>query len=546
MKFVSTILGKKKEDVQQKPAEKNKNGEGNATGQPGPKSPSSGGAADATDATENLETPLEVSKADLLKNIESLSESGGNRQALLLHKLRLCQIMFDWAPDDANPKDQRAKEVKRQQLLELVDYIGKNKNTLTEAVLSEMTKMVAVNLFRTLAPKLKKQSHGEMDEEDPVFEPAWPHLQVVYEFFLRFIVSSDVDVKILKKHITAAFVVRLLELFDSEDHRERDYLKTILHRIYAKFMSLRAFIRKAINNLFYIFIWETERHNGIAELLEILGSIINGFALPLKEEHRNFLKSVLIPMHKVKPLAQFHQQLSYCVTQFVDKDPTLAADVISGLVHYWPRSNAAKEVLFLNELEELLELTQPKEFDIVLDPLFRTISRCIGSLHFQVAERALFFWHNEYISGLIAEQRARVLPLIYPVLHQNSVRHWNATVNNLTLNVLKIFTELDSTLVEQESRKYSEKTSEEGGGKPKRGGRKDAWLRLQQSTAEDEFHFRARLAQQQQQLLLQQQQQQQLLQQQLQQQQQQLQQQSGSGSGGSGAAGPDTTEEPAH
>ena len=38
--------------------------------------------------------------------------------------------------------------------------------------------------------------------------------------------------------------------------------------------------------MFYRFVYETERHNGIAELLEILGSIINGFALPLKEEHK--------------------------------------------------------------------------------------------------------------------------------------------------------------------------------------------------------------------------------------------------------------------
>lgn len=45
-------------------------------------------------------------------------------------------------------------------------------------------------------------------------------------------------------------------------------------------------MRKAINNVFYRFIFETEHHNGIAELLEILGSIINGFALPLKEEHK--------------------------------------------------------------------------------------------------------------------------------------------------------------------------------------------------------------------------------------------------------------------
>ena len=66
----------------------------------------------------------------------------------------------------------------------------------------------------------------------------------------------------------------MLELFDSEDPRERDYLKTTLHRIYGKFLGLRAFIRKNINHIFYRFIYETERHNGIAEFLEILGRFV--------------------------------------------------------------------------------------------------------------------------------------------------------------------------------------------------------------------------------------------------------------------------------
>lgn len=95
----------------------------------------------------------------------------------------------------------------------------------------------------------------------------------------------------------SVFSLKLLDLFDSEDPRERDFLKTILHRIYGKFLGLRAYIRRQINNifyrsgnlnvfllrlrtyititvitsLFYRFIYETEHHNGIAELLEILG-----------------------------------------------------------------------------------------------------------------------------------------------------------------------------------------------------------------------------------------------------------------------------------
>lgn len=47
------------------------------------------------------------------------------------------------------------------------------------------------------------------------------------------------------------FIFQLIELFDSEDPRERDFLKTTLHRIYGKFLGLRAYIRKQINNVFY-------------------------------------------------------------------------------------------------------------------------------------------------------------------------------------------------------------------------------------------------------------------------------------------------------
>ena len=105
-----------------------------------------------------------------------------------------------------------------------------------------------------------------------------------------------------KKFIDQRFVSDLLGLFDSEDPRERDFLKTTLHRIYGKFLGLRAFIRKQINNIFYNFIYETERHNGVAELLEILGSIINGFALPLKEEHKIFLLKVSSEQDQKRPV----------------------------------------------------------------------------------------------------------------------------------------------------------------------------------------------------------------------------------------------------
>eukprot|EP00494_Astrolonche_serrata_P033223 UN33492 len=156
-------------------------------------------------------------------------------------------------------------------------------------------------------------------------------------------------------------------------------------------MSFRSFIRQAVNNVFYDFIYDDDKHNGISELLEILGSIINGFAVPLKAEHCRFMRSILVPLHKVKSLSQFHQQLAYCATQFIDKDPRLAGEVIQGLFTFWPVQSSAKELLFLNELDEILEITSIEELTKISEPLFQQIARSISSPHFQVAERALFF-----------------------------------------------------------------------------------------------------------------------------------------------------------
>uniref|UniRef100_A0A5B6Z3V9 Serine/threonine protein phosphatase 2A regulatory subunit n=1 Tax=Davidia involucrata TaxID=16924 RepID=A0A5B6Z3V9_DAVIN len=403
------------------------------------------------------------------------------RQNLFLRKLQICCFQFDFSD---TLKMLREKEIKRQTLVELVDFIQSGSGKITESNQEEMIRMISVNLFRCLPPASHENTGSEnMDpeEEEPYFEPSWPHLHLVYDLLLRYVVSSDTDTKIAKRYIDHSFVLKLLDLFDSEDPREREYLKTILHRVYGKFMVHRPFIRKAINNIFYRFIYETERHGGIGELLEILGSIINGFALPMKEEHKLFLVRALIPLHKPKPIALYHQQLSYCITQFVEKDYKLADTVIRGLLKYWPVTNCQKEVLFLGELEEVLEATQAAEFQRCMVPLFRQIARCLNSSHFQIAERALFLWNNEHIVSLIAQNRSVVLPIIFEALEKNIQSHWNQAVHGLTVNVRKMFSEMDAELFEECQRQYAEK---EANAKELEEQRELTWQRLAAAAAQ--------------------------------------------------------------
>ena len=67
------------------------------------------------------------------------------------------------------------------------------------------------NLFRPLPPGQRDLNPNyDAEEDEPFLEPAWPHLQLVYEFFLRFIVSSDVDPKVAKRYIDKASIIAML------------------------------------------------------------------------------------------------------------------------------------------------------------------------------------------------------------------------------------------------------------------------------------------------------------------------------------------------
>uniref|UniRef100_A0A182NEQ2 Uncharacterized protein n=1 Tax=Anopheles dirus TaxID=7168 RepID=A0A182NEQ2_9DIPT len=374
------------------------------------------------------------------------------REELFIQKLRQCCVLFDFS-EPLN--DLKYKEIKRCALQEIVEHLNNQSNVITEAIYPEAFNMVAINLFRTLPPSSNPNgAEFDPEEDEPTLEVSWPHLQFVYELFLRFLESPDFQPNVAKRYIDHSFILNLLELFDSEDPRERDFLKTVLHRVYGKFLGLRAFIRKQINNIFYKFIYETEHHNGIAELLEILGSIINGFALPLKEEHKQFLLKVLLPLHKVKSLSVYHPQLAYCVVQFLEKDASLTQPVIKCLLKFWPKTHSPKEVMFLNELEEILDVIEPAEFQKVMEPLFRQIAKCVSSPHFQVAERALYYWNNDYIMSLISENSKVIMPIMFPALYSNSKSHWNKTIHGLIYNAIKLFMEMNQLLFDECHRKY--------------------------------------------------------------------------------------------
>lgn len=401
-----------------------------------------------------VSTRREVLK-ELLEDLpNSLRESKPELRAkIFMHKMNLCCIIFDF--NTMEEMESRGIEKKRLVLSELVEHISTH-DWFTEESLIKLLSMISSNLFRGLPSNPNKSHENDMDadEEESFSDPLWPHLHLVYECLLRFLLSPNADKKIMQKHLQGDFLLHLIELFESEDMRERDYLKTILHRIYGRFMPLRQPIRKAIKNVCYRYIYDVKTFNGIAEFLDIFSSVIHGFALPIKPEHKAFLGNVLIPLHKSKELEMFHQHLAECVIQFIYKDYRMGPVVIGGLLKYWPVMNPPKETLFLDEMQDAIgEMMNANEFEMelfhpLISPVFSRVAKCIESLNYTVGERALTMWNSDFIRWLCSELRDVIFPIIAPALLRNTTSHWSENVRSLSEDVIDVLKDQDAPLWE--------------------------------------------------------------------------------------------------
>eukprot|EP00484_Ammonia_sp_Unknown_P010358 CAMPEP_0197075950 /NCGR_PEP_ID=MMETSP1384-20130603/211866_1 /TAXON_ID=29189 /ORGANISM="Ammonia sp." /LENGTH=756 /DNA_ID=CAMNT_0042514799 /DNA_START=111 /DNA_END=2381 /DNA_ORIENTATION=+ len=446
------------------------------------------------------------SKLPLLADITTLDK----RNEILTKKLQLCATTFDFLT--TNPLELKGIEKKKQMLTEILEYIARY-SWYNEQILERCIKTISANLFRALP-----RSGKNPDVEDEPFEdPAWAHLQLIYDLTLRLVINTDVDKKTMKKYLEGDFVDNVIELFASEDPREREYLKTILHRIYGRFMPLRALIRQSIANCCYRTIYEqytvnysynddvhhsfhslvlnddahstngpsmamtafrqkqlrmmdkryyqnsTRNENGIAEFLEIFCSIIHGFSIPVKKEHKDFLRNVLVPLHKCRKLEKFHEQLVACCVQFVFKDPSVAPVILGGLLKFWPIQSPTKEEMFIAEVVNVVNaminhkngFSWPENKEICLR-VIDTLVECMKSHHHSVAERALLVWGEDAIEILIDLDKKTIWPKIVEAFLDNK-NHWNESLRECNEEAMDVFKVRDPQTFNRIREEYEQK-----------------------------------------------------------------------------------------
>ena len=100
-------------------------------------------------------------------------------------KLLICQKNYDYKDES---KDVKGKTERLNAINEIQQYLQDQKTVVSLIIphLDDVMTMIEKNIFRPL-PNVKKSnlqmSDTGVEAEDEV-DPAWPHLQGIYEFFL--------------------------------------------------------------------------------------------------------------------------------------------------------------------------------------------------------------------------------------------------------------------------------------------------------------------------------------------------------------------------
>ena len=352
-------------------------------------------------------------------------------QQSFMAKLKLCQhplVLTDATYSNEIYKQAiDAKIVHFQHLNQTITLF--NTQNVDIHQIEEIMTMISNHIFRPLPIPLplklerdvKDDLYPDNDEKNDGKPPwkEWNHLIWSYELLLRLVIMTNIDKKLMAKVMRKQnFVSKLIELLATPNAKEREYIKTILHRIYGRIMNLREDMRKFFGNYLLSVIYDEQypelsvpdgkivyRYGGVCDILEIYASIGHGLSLPVKREHIEFIWKVIIPLHSCKKYPLFAEHLRSVSSILTTKDFAIGRMILYGLLRHWPRFDCTKQVLFIKEMWEIVhKLMSDKGFvsdKNGMSSLLMVIDKfieCTKSTNYNVVECVLeIFDKNEFV-----------------------------------------------------------------------------------------------------------------------------------------------------
>ncbi|KAH0792659.1 serine/threonine-protein phosphatase 2A 56 kDa regulatory subunit epsilon isoform [Histomonas meleagridis] len=365
------------------------------------------------------------------------SAAKGEIPQLAFKKLKQCCHICDFSEAD---RDVSYKATKKATLNELIDCYSNPKtfSRLTRECHQQLIEMFSVNVFRP-PPSIPREIL--VSDEVTIEDTAWPHLQLVYILFLKFL-DCSVDPRILQYQLSPKFISNIFAVLDFPDERERGQAKAVISSIFNKVPPQRQLLFNVTVNLL-LSVPDGFELNAASNLLELFYLFTEGSPPPLTPAMVTAFNKVLLPLHLPSRCQRYFPPLVKCILLMIRKDARLGNNLLSFLISHWPLTLDHKAELFLDEILQMIRETVPKFISSNIKGLFTCVSIAAESPSMNLAGKALNFLLDNKIKNFIVEQPHLLLGIVFPALFRVARGHWHRNVQVTALNVMNTLMELD-------------------------------------------------------------------------------------------------------
>ena len=273
-------------------------------------------------------------------------------------------------------------------------------------------------------------------ESDKIEEVAWDHVRLFYKIIIKFVGNSHFNSKFCLDKVSK-LQKQVMSMFRAPDQRERKKARKLFHTIYLVFGHLRRSGRALFTTFLTEFMQLNLPHFGVEEVLGEILSVVNSFTVPLSEHHVTLFQRVILPLHKTKYVRFYHKSLSLVVCAFIMKNNSLALDAVRTISNSWPIVKPVSQVLFLGELENIAQALNPESSREFTEISCKIIKKCICSVNYPVAERALMLWEGPF-ARFVKYWVSLVAHDVLPVLYKCAKTHWMSHLPTMARKVMMI------------------------------------------------------------------------------------------------------------
>ena len=132
---------------------------------------------------------------------------------------------------------------------------------------------------------------------------------------------------------------------------------------------------------------------------------------------------------------------------YLTKDTKLSIPLLQGLLKFWPFANSIKEILFISEVQEVIEVCVciPDDFKPMVPRVFKKVAQCLSSDNLQTTDRMMWLFDNKMFLRIIEVNKEVAFPLLVPLVHKLSKKHWQQNIQESMESIDYILQQIDNT-----------------------------------------------------------------------------------------------------